>query len=48
MPIIFGVITAAAVVLGWFTITMKPGKYSLLCNLPGHFANGMYADFTVN
>ena len=24
MPIIFGVITAAAVVLGWFTITMKP------------------------
>lgn len=31
-----------------FTVTMKPGKYSLLCNLPGHFANGMYADFTVN
>ena len=31
-----------------FTVTMKPGKYSLLCNLPGHFANKMYADFTVN
>lgn len=31
-----------------FTVTMKPGKYTLLCNLPGHFANGMYADFTVN
>ncbi|MGE0026076.1 MAG: cupredoxin domain-containing protein [Thermoleophilia bacterium] len=29
------------------TITLKPGKYTLLCNLPGHFAGGMYASFTV-
>jgi uncharacterized cupredoxin-like copper-binding protein len=29
------------------TITMPPGTYTLLCNLPGHFANGMYASFTV-
>ena len=31
-----------------FTVTLKPGTYSLLCNLPGHFANKMYADFTVS
>lgn len=29
------------------TITMPPGTYTLLCNLPGHYANGMYASFTV-
>jgi uncharacterized cupredoxin-like copper-binding protein len=26
---------------------MAPGHYVLVCNLAGHFANGMYADFTV-
>ena len=29
------------------SITMPPGTYTLLCNLPGHYANGMYASFTV-
>lgn len=29
------------------TVTLPPGKYVLLCNLPGHFAGGMYTDFTV-
>ncbi|MEI7889572.1 MAG: plastocyanin/azurin family copper-binding protein [Actinomycetes bacterium] len=27
---------------------MKPGHYALICNLPGHYAGGMRADFTVN
>ena len=26
---------------------MKPGHYILLCNLPGHYQQGMYADFEV-
>jgi len=30
------------------TISLPAGKYVLLCNLPGHFASGMYADFTVS
>ncbi len=30
-----------------FSVDMKAGKYVLLCNLPGHFAGGMYAEFTV-
>ncbi len=29
------------------TLDMIPGKYILLCNLPGHYAGGMYAEFTV-
>ena len=33
---------------GRLTVTLPAGKYVLLCNLPGHFASGMYADFTVS
>lgn len=29
------------------TLDLKPGKYVLLCNLPGHYAGGMFATFTV-
>ena len=29
------------------TLTLKKGHYSLLCNLPGHYANGQYVDFYV-
>jgi len=29
------------------TLDLKPGKYLLLCNLPGHYAGGMFAPFTV-
>jgi len=29
------------------TLDLAPGHYVLLCNLPGHFAQGMYAEFTV-
>jgi uncharacterized cupredoxin-like copper-binding protein len=29
------------------TLRLKPGHYSLICNLPGHYAGGMHADLTV-
>jgi uncharacterized cupredoxin-like copper-binding protein len=38
----------AAGATGRLTVTLPAGKYALLCNLPGHFAGGMYADFTVS
>ena len=28
-------------------LKLAAGHYALICNLPGHFAGGMYADFTV-
>jgi uncharacterized cupredoxin-like copper-binding protein len=32
---------------GWVTITLLPGRYELVCNLPGHYAAGMYTQLTV-
>ncbi len=32
---------------GWVTLTLAPGRYELVCNLPGHYAAGMYAQLTV-
>ena len=32
---------------GWTTVTLSPGRYELLCNLPGHYAAGMYTQLTV-
>ena len=32
---------------GTVTITLPAGKYVVLCNLPGHFAGGMYTTLTV-
>ncbi len=32
---------------GKITIKLPAGTYTLLCNLPGHFAGGMYTQFTV-
>ena len=29
------------------TLTLGPGKYVLLCNLPGHYKKGVYLAFTV-
>ena len=29
------------------TLNLKAGKYALICNIPGHYAGGMRADFTV-
>lgn len=32
---------------GSLTLTLKPGKYILYCNLPGHYALGMWTVLTV-
>jgi uncharacterized cupredoxin-like copper-binding protein len=29
------------------TLNLKPGHYSIICNLPGHYAGGMHTDLTV-
>jgi uncharacterized cupredoxin-like copper-binding protein len=28
-------------------LDLKPGKYQLVCNIPGHYQAGMYVGFTV-
>jgi uncharacterized cupredoxin-like copper-binding protein len=33
---------------GWVTVTLPPGRYELVCNLPGHYAAGMYTQLTVS
>lgn len=33
---------------GWVTVTLPPGRYELVCNLPGHYAAGMYSQLTVS
>ncbi len=32
---------------GWVTLNLSPGRYELVCNLPGHYAAGMYTQLTV-
>jgi uncharacterized cupredoxin-like copper-binding protein len=32
---------------GSLTLDMKPGKYVLYCNVPGHYAMGMWTVLTV-
>ncbi len=32
---------------GWVTLTLAPGRYELVCNLPGHYAAGMFAELDV-
>jgi uncharacterized cupredoxin-like copper-binding protein len=32
---------------GKLTLSLKPGKYILTCNVANHFANGMWTTFTV-
>jgi len=32
---------------GKMTLTLKPGKYVLFCNVPGHYAAGQHIRFTV-
>jgi len=29
------------------TVTLAPGRYELVCNHPGHYVSGMYAQLTV-
>lgn len=33
---------------GSLTLDLKPGKYVLFCNVPGHYMDGMWALLTVN
>jgi uncharacterized cupredoxin-like copper-binding protein len=33
---------------GWVTLTLAPGRYELVCNLPGHYGAGMYTELTVS
>lgn len=33
---------------GSLTVDLVPGKYLLICNVPGHYASGMWTEFTVN
>jgi uncharacterized cupredoxin-like copper-binding protein len=32
---------------GWVTVPLAPGRYELVCNLPGHYAAGMYTQITI-
>jgi uncharacterized cupredoxin-like copper-binding protein len=32
---------------GWLSLHLPVGRYELLCNLPGHYAAGMYAELDV-
>lgn len=31
----------------WLTLTLDPGRYELVCNLPGHYTAGMYTELDV-
>lgn len=33
--------------LSWLTLKLPTGRYELVCNLPGHYAAGMYAELDV-
>lgn len=32
---------------GWVTLALRPGRYELLCNEPGHYAAGMFTQLDV-
>jgi len=32
---------------GWNTLTLTPGRYELICNLPNHYSAGMYQEIVV-
>lgn len=33
--------------VSWITVTLPPGRYELICNLPNHYADGMYQELVV-
>ncbi|MGG7569365.1 sulfocyanin-like copper-binding protein [Streptomyces sirii] len=39
-----GIVPGAA---AWTTVTLQPGRYELVCNFPGHYGAGMYAELDV-
>jgi uncharacterized cupredoxin-like copper-binding protein len=34
--------------VGWTTITLKAGRYELICNLQNHYADGMHSELDVS
>ncbi|MFG2951962.1 hypothetical protein [Streptomyces adustus] len=34
--------------MGWTTLTLRPGRYELVCNLPGHYLAGMYTELDIS
>ncbi len=34
--------------IGWVTLNLQPGHYELICNVPGHYAAGMYTELRVS
>jgi uncharacterized cupredoxin-like copper-binding protein len=34
--------------IGWVTLNLPRGDYELICDLPGHYAAGMYTDLQVD
>ena len=32
----------------WVTLKLAPGRYEVVCNLPGHYSAGMYSELTVS
>jgi hypothetical protein len=39
-----GIVSGAA---SWVTLHLDPGRYELICNLPGHYAAGMFTELDV-
>jgi uncharacterized cupredoxin-like copper-binding protein len=33
--------------MGWASFALRPGRYELVCNLPNHYAAGMYQELVV-
>lgn len=33
--------------VGWVTLKLAAGRYELICNLPGHYARGMFTELDV-
>ena len=33
--------------VSWVTLNLKPGRYELVCNLPNHYADGMWQEIVV-
>ncbi len=33
--------------IGWVSLNLPRGNYEMICNLPGHYASGMYAELRV-
>ncbi len=34
--------------VGWTTLSLKPGRYGLVCDEPWHYAAGMFVESTVH